>query len=81
MAMERFVVPLDPSVRHQWKVGDRFQVMKTVDSGVDYEVVEVRDTEMVVVAAQKPERPAPRPWRLRLRPASHRGRRSSLAEP
>lgn len=80
MAMKRFVVPLDPSVRHQWKVGDRFQVMKTIDSGVDYEVVEVGDTEMVVATPQ-PDSSAPRSWRSRFRPASDRRRRSSLAEP
>lgn len=82
MVMERFIVPLDPSVRHTWKVGDRFQVMKTIDSGTDYEVVEVRDTEMVVAqVAAKPKKPPAPSFLSRLRPASHRRRRSSLAEP
>lgn len=81
--MEHFIVPLDPSVRHQWKAGERFQVMKTIDSGIDYEVIEVRDTEIVVaqVAPQPKKPPASRAWLARFRPASQRRRRSPLAEP
>jgi hypothetical protein len=44
---ELYEMPLDPSVRTHWRVGEHFQVMLDMKRGIDYEVVSIDDLRML----------------------------------
>lgn len=78
-------IPLDPSTKRDWSLGERMQLMLDLNRSVDYEVVELADDHLVVAKVEDLERAHKQtrskrwpPWRG---PTSHRGRPSPLAEP
>ncbi len=78
-------IPLDPAVRNDWTLGERMQLMLDLNRSVDYEVVEVAEDHLTVAKVEDLERAekqtVSRRWPPWIRPTSHRGRPSPLAEP